>query len=70
MSRPKNRARAAFVLFYLVAHGEMDLGAVEGSLEDARPFPEAQLLHDVRAHLICFVIQVTRTHDAFSHTAV
>lgn len=46
---------------YLVANGQVDLGAVEGSLEHARPLPEAQLLRDVRTHLIYYVRPGNRT---------
>lgn len=46
---------------HLVPHGKMYLGAVEGGLEDARPSPEAQLLHDVRTHLRGRIFQANRS---------
>lgn len=57
----QNQVQNARLQLYLVAHGQVDLRAVEGSLEDARPFPESQLLHDVLAHLIW-----SRAHDTLT----
>ena len=36
---------------HLVSHGEVDLRAVEGRLENPRTFPDVELLHDVGADL-------------------